>query len=130
MSIAITAATTAVCALLLAGLAARISLLRIRFKVALGDGGQPQLLRAIRAHGNTIEHVPIYLLTSLCYEAYAGPGHLLIALNSLFVVARLLLVWGLNQGTINRPRRFGATLTLVCELGLAVLLLWTVARAL
>ncbi|MDB5987528.1 MAG: putative rane protein [Nevskia sp.] len=130
MSIAVTAATTAVCALLLAGLAARISLLRIRLKVMLGDGGQPQLLRAIRAHGNTIEHVPIYLLTSLCYEAYAGANPLLVALDALFVVARLLLAWGLSRGSINLPRRLGATLTLGCELGLGGLLLWTVARAL
>ena len=35
---------------------------RLRFKVGAGDGGHPELARAIRAHGNLIEHAPLTLI--------------------------------------------------------------------
>lgn len=43
-------------------LSLRTSLERRRAKVSLGDGGDPGLQGAIRAHGNFIEYVPISLL--------------------------------------------------------------------
>jgi len=126
MNLVITAATTAVCAVLLAFLALRVSILRTKFKVALGDGGQPELLRAIRAHGNNIEHIPIFLLTSFGYEALAGSTTALALLDALFVIARILLALGLSRSAINRLRRAGAISTLLCELVLAGMLSWTV----
>jgi uncharacterized membrane protein YecN with MAPEG domain len=126
MNLVITAASIAVCAILLAVLALRVSILRTKFKVALGDGGRPELLRAIRAHGNNIEHIPIFLLTSLGYEALAGSTTTLALLDTLFVVARVLLALGLSRSAINLLRRVGAISTLFCELVLAGMLLWTV----
>lgn len=126
MNLVITAATTAVCAILVVGLALRVSILRTKYKIALGDGGRPELLHAIRAHGNNIEHIPIFLLTSLGYEALAGSTTTLLVLDALFVVARLLLALGLSHSAINALRRTGAIGTLFCELVLAGMLLWTV----
>ena len=36
--------------------------LRRKFKIGLGDGGNQQLLRAIRVHSNFAEYVPIALI--------------------------------------------------------------------
>jgi uncharacterized membrane protein YecN with MAPEG domain len=36
--------------------------LRRKFKIALGDGGNKQLLRAIRVHSNFAEYVPLALI--------------------------------------------------------------------
>ena len=42
-------------ALLLLALAARISRCRSHFKIDLGDGGHPELMRAVRGHGSAVE---------------------------------------------------------------------------
>lgn len=123
MLIPVTGFATAFCGLLLVLLAARISLLRTRLKVALGDGGHKDLGRAIRAHGNTAEHAPIFLLMSACYELQGGYFAALVTLVALFLLGRLLLVWGLYRASINSARRNGALLTYLPQLVLAALLM-------
>ena len=44
-------------ALLLLGLAARVSLLRSKLNVGTGHGNDPTLARAIRVHGNAVEWI-------------------------------------------------------------------------
>lgn len=46
----------AVLLLLVTLLAMNVSMLRMRHKVSLGDGGNKALTRAIRAHANALEH--------------------------------------------------------------------------
>ncbi|MDP3859433.1 MAG: MAPEG family protein [Stagnimonas sp.] len=128
MPIPVTGLATALCGLLLVALAARVSQLRMRHRVALGDGGNAELGRAIRAHGNTAEHAPIFLLMSACSELLAGPTWLLAALVALFLLGRLLLVWGLVRAPINSARRNGAALTYLSQLLLALLLLVQLVR--
>lgn len=123
MQIPVTAATAALCALLVIGLALRVSSLRVRYRIALGDGGNVELLRAIRAHANTIEYVPLFVLLSLCYELYAGANVFLIALDISFIVGRLSFAWGLSVAALHPARRLGALLSYLTTAALAVLLL-------
>ncbi len=127
MQIPVTGATTAVCALLIVFLGLRVSRLRLQHKIALGDGGNPELLRAIRVHANTVEFVPVFLLLSLCYELYAGASALLFGLDALFVVARLTFALGLSRRAVHSARKIGATLTYLSTALLALLLLAAVA---
>src|SRR5260221_11648043 len=60
----ITALYAGVLGILLVVISARISVLRAKFKVMFGDGGQDALMRAIRAQGNFIEYVPLALVRS------------------------------------------------------------------
>ena len=48
-------------ALFLIVLSARVGLNRLSRKIDLGDGGVPEMTRAIRAHGNYIEYAPAAL---------------------------------------------------------------------
>lgn len=127
MQIPVTAATTALCALLVVFLAMRVSRLRLRHGIALGDGGNGDLLRAIRAHANTVEFAPMFLLLSLCYELYAGASLLLILLDAGFVLGRLSFAWGLSQRAVHPARRLGAGLSYLTTLLLALLLAAAVA---
>ena len=52
----------ALLALLFVALSWRTIGLRRRYCVAVGDGGQPELLRAMRVHANFAEYVPLALL--------------------------------------------------------------------
>lgn len=65
VAIPATALAAAVLGLLVVVLAARVSVLRVRHKVSLGDGDNRELARAIRAHGNTVEFVPLFLIMLL-----------------------------------------------------------------
>lgn len=123
MQIPVTAAATAICALLVVFLGVRVSRLRIRHRVTLGDGGNAELLRAIRVHANTVEYVPMFLLLSLCYELYAGANWALLVLDAGFLLGRLAFVWGMSQADLHAGRRLGAMLSYLTTLLLALLLL-------
>lgn len=123
MQIPVTAACVALGGLLILALALRVSLLRFRHRIALGDGGNHELIRAIRAHANTIEFVPIFALLSLCYELYAGAGWVLTTLVALFLFARVSFAIGLSLAPVHPLRRVGAGLSYLCLLLLSLLLL-------
>jgi uncharacterized membrane protein YecN with MAPEG domain len=119
MAIPVTAALAAFCGLLLVGLAGRVSLLRVRHKVSFGDGGNPALMRAMRTHGNTAEHAPLFLLLALAWELARGSTPLLVAAAALFVLARLLYTAGVLGRGLHLLRMAGAMLTYVAQALLA-----------
>ncbi|MCX7059728.1 MAG: MAPEG family protein [Nevskia sp.] len=123
MQIPVTAACAAICGLLILILAFRVSLLRMRHRVAIGDGGVEALARAIRVHANTIEFVPIFLLLSLCYELYAGANVVLIGLDAVFVAARIAFAVGFSLAPLHPLRRVGAGLSYLTLLLASTLLL-------
>ena len=123
MSLPVSGFAAALCGLILVALAFRVSLLRMRHRVATGSGDIPALNRAIRAHANSIEQMPIFLVQCLCYEASAGSTRTLAALVALFLVGRLVFAWSYSRAPISLGRRFGAGVTYVTQLALGLLLL-------
>ena len=95
MAIPVSVTLAAFCGLLLVGLAVRVSMLRFRNKIAFGDGGNPALMRSVRAHANTAEHAPIFILLVLVHELVGGPTGFLAGVAGLFVLARVLFTAGL-----------------------------------
>jgi hypothetical protein len=129
MAIPVTAALAAFCGLLLVALASRVSALRFGLRIPFGDGGNPALMRAIRAHGNTAEHAPIFLLLALCWELARGTTSFLVAMAVLFAVARLLFAAGVLGRGLHLWRMAGAGGTYVAQLLLAAGLALVAARA-
>jgi uncharacterized protein len=119
MAIPVTAALAAFCGLLLVGLASRVSMLRFGHKIPFGDGGNPALMRAIRTHGNTAEHAPIFLLLALCWELTRGATGFLAAVAVLFVASRLLFTVGVLGRGLHLLRVTGAGGTYASQLLLA-----------
>jgi hypothetical protein len=72
MPVMITALYAAILALLLTALAINVTVNRAKLKVLLGDGGNPQMLRMARIHGNAAEYVPIAVLLMGLYELDGG----------------------------------------------------------
>jgi len=77
-------------------LAGRVGIRRTRFKIDLGDGGNPEMLRAIRVHGNFIEYVPLALVLMALIEANGTPTWTIHVLGAVLVVGRLLHAYGLS----------------------------------
>lgn len=80
---------------------------RAQFRVMIGRGS-PQMLAAIRAHGNFAEYVPLTLLLMALCEL-AGVGALWLHLGGvLLVVGRILHAIGIQiPRAPNMPRLFG-----------------------
>jgi len=97
--------------LLYAGLYVNVVRHRRGKRVSLGDGGDKDLLAAIRAHANFMEYVPLCLL--LIYICHVYYGYRTIAgLSVLLLVSRIAHAGGM-LGLIPQGRFLGALGTLV-----------------
>jgi uncharacterized membrane protein YecN with MAPEG domain len=114
--------------LLAAALTIQVGRVRTRKKIFLGDGGDPEMIAAIRAHGNLIELTPLILL--LIWLLHGPYGNRIIAvLAVILLIARLLHAGGM-LGYVKFGRVIGAvTTTLVLTIA-SVMLVVSGIRAL
>ncbi|MFE8071127.1 MAPEG family protein [Marinobacteraceae bacterium S3BR75-40.1] len=102
----------AIFGLVLVVLSFRVIRIRQHLAVAMGDGGNYRLRRAVRVHGNFTEYVPLTLL--LIYFAELAWQNALVAhaLCSLLLLARLFHAYGVSQVREDlRFRVFGLAVT-------------------
>ncbi len=69
-------------------LSARV--IAVRGRVSLGDGGDPVVLRRMRAHANFAEYVPLILLMMGFLELNHASPLMLHGIGAALVIARLL----------------------------------------
>jgi uncharacterized protein len=120
----ITSLYSAVLALIFCALSLRVLLLRGSSGVTLGDGGQAHLQRAVRAHGNFAEFVPLALLLLLLLELAGLPAVATHTYGTLLVLARSLHAYGVSQVNERlRWRILGKVVTITLVSGGAVWLL-------
>lgn len=101
-------------------LAYRVVAYRRSEGVSLGDDkGSKEMKRAVRAHANAIENVPLGLMLLLMLELNHLTPWLLNLLGAAFVVSRVLHAWGLSHKTGPSFGRFYGTL--VCWICLALM---------
>lgn len=98
-----------------------VSRQRRRCQVSLGDGDQPPLRAAMRAHGNFAEYVPLALLLLALDEAAGVAAPWLHAVGGMLLVGRLLHPFGLALPAPNLPRVLGILLTWLALLLAALL---------
>ena len=95
---------------------------------SLGDGGDQDLLRRIRGHGNFAEYVPLLLLMIAMLEFNHLPVYLLHALGITLLIARLLHGYALSFTESFKFGRFwGTALTFLLLLVCGVLSLYQAA---
>lgn len=108
-------------ALLLLGIVVPIVRRRISQRVGIGTGGDKQLARAIRVHGNFIEYVPMALLMLLLLELSGLAATWLWTFGGVLLAARILHAYGLSRSAGTSPGRgLGAALTFVVIAVMAV----------
>lgn len=110
--------------LLVLALSARVIWLRNARQVALGDGGLPELARAIRAHANAVEYLPLGLLLLLVIELDGARAAAVHLAGITLLVGRGLHAWGLSRRSgRSLGRVIGIVLTWMVMLAMALLLL-------
>lgn len=102
----------ALLALLYVVLSVRTLQLRRRLRIAIGDAGSTEMLRAMRVHSNFAEYVPLSLLLVYFTELSDAPSVLVHALGVCLLVGRLSHAFGVSQPKENfKFRVFGMALT-------------------
>ncbi len=95
--------------LLAVGLTIHVGRMRTKKRILLGDGGDPELTAAIRAHGNLLELTPLALV--LLWMMHAPTGHRMADILAIvLVVARFLHAGGM-LGLVPYGRPAGAVAT-------------------
>ena len=121
----ITGLYAALAALLIVLLALRVILRRKAAGIGIGDGGDHELAKRVRAHANAVEYLPIGLLLLLVLELDQTEPVLVHAFGITLVVGRMLHAFGLSKTSrISIGRALGIVLSLLAITAMAVLLLW------
>ena len=125
----ITALYAGLIGLLLIAVAIPISRLRHSRKVGLGDGGDKELARAIRVHGNLVEWGVPAIVLLLVAELTRAPILLLHVCGIALVVGRVMHALGLSRRSGTSVGRFlGTALTWLVLLALALWNVWAFIR--
>ena len=120
----ITALYAGLLSLVFLGLTLQVARARGRSKVSFGTGGDRMLERAVRAHANYSEFVPLALVLLALAEALGMSGWALHLLGLLLVAARVAHGIGISrEPDIAALRGLGAGLTLLVILLAGVSLL-------
>jgi uncharacterized protein len=127
MILTTTLCAAAAAAILNIWLGIRIGQLRTSLKISIGDGGNEQLVRRMRAQANFIENAPLVLILIGAIEL-ARPGDtILMSIAAIFTVGRVLHGLGMDGGSLALGRMIGTISTLLIQLALAI---WAVKIAL
>lgn len=119
MTLPITLTIAAAAALINIWLGARVSQLRIRHKVSIGDAGNDRVACRMRAHANFIEYTPFFLILLGLIELARGSQEWLWAVAILFILARLAHPFGMDRPAPNPLRMGGTMVTWAVLIGLA-----------
>lgn len=95
---------------------------RIGNRLAFGDGGNPDMIRRIRAHGNFAEYVPFALLLIFLVDQSQFQPLIVHLLGIVLVIARILHVAGIYK-EIFRLRVTGMVLTMLVFIVASIILL-------
>ena len=107
-----TPAYAAILGLLFVALSVRTLRLRRNLRIAVGDGGNARMLRAMRVHSNFAEYIPFALLLVYLSETRGANRLLMHVLCLALVIGRLSHSNGVSQ--LNEDYRFrvaGLTMT-------------------
>lgn len=89
---------------------------RFKYRIGLGDGGNPDMIQRIRMHGNFVETVPFALLLLFLVEISNFSYALIHILGVALFVGRVLHALGLHRtpySSIGRTGGMVLTLTMV-----------------
>jgi uncharacterized protein len=107
---------------ILLALIALVIAYRLQHKVVIGDGGHPSLIRAIRAHGNATEVMPVVLIGLLGLASVGTSALIIHAIGIALTLGRALHAYGLsNDEGPSFGRMVGMLLSMGALLGTGIL---------
>ncbi|EGD58980.1 membrane-associated proteins in eicosanoid and glutathione metabolism (MAPEG) [Novosphingobium nitrogenifigens DSM 19370] len=127
MYLPITLTAAAAAAFINLWLTLRVGMVRTTRKISIGDGGDEELIRRMRAQANFIENTPIVLILIAAIEASRPASGWLAGVALVYTLGRVAHGIGMDGGPLKGGRPLGTLITMATLLGLAV---WAVTIAL
>jgi uncharacterized protein len=121
----------AILGLLFVFLSVRTLKMRRSLRIAIGDAGNQQMLRAMRVHANCAEYAPISLLLIYLLESQGAYKALIHVLCLCLLAGRFSHAFGVSQTNENyKFRVFGTGMTFTAIIGSAIGLFFLYAKQL
>lgn len=108
-------------------LSVRIIRLRQTLRLPIGDAGNIELIRIVRAQSNFAEYVPLALLLLVFLEHANAPTLLIHALCLLLLIGRTVHAYGISQINENITFRVTGMMMTLSTIALTCLSLLTIA---
>ena len=110
-------------------LALNVSRFRRPKRIGIGDGGDRDVMTAMRVHGNYVENVPFALAVLIMLPLLSAPVWAVHLVGLGMVAARILHAVGLSRSQgASFGRLFGILINWVVLLSSAILLIWLAWR--
>ncbi len=122
--LSVTLATAGALSLIYMVLMLRIVRMRFKHGVSLGDGGNSELQKRIRAHANFAEYVPLLLILMALLELGGFSKTILMWSGVALVVLRIAHVIGIHRTAPNPFRVVGTVGTFTLIILLSAIGLW------
>lgn len=116
----VTLAAAAAAAVLNIWLGIRIGALRTTLQISVGDGGSERLQRRMRAQLNYVENTAFVLILIAAIELSGKGSWWLAYVAAVYFLARVAHGFGMDGGKAEVGRLVGTIVTLLTQLGLAV----------
>ncbi|MDD3799053.1 MAG: MAPEG family protein [Novosphingobium sp.] len=98
----------------------RCGAVRMSARIINGDGGNPLMMKRMRAHSNFIESTPLVLILTGAIELAGKGGLWLPIVVGLFLLTRVAHAIGMESDTGNAFRAIGASTSGLVMIGLAI----------
>ena len=116
----VTLCAAAAAAIINIWLATRIGRLRVAQKISIGDDAGGPLTARMRAQLNFVENTAFVLILIAAIELAGGGGEWLAWVSGFYLLARVAHGVGMDGGALARGRMVGVIVTMLTQLGLAI----------
>ncbi|MFM7349797.1 MAG: MAPEG family protein [Erythrobacter sp.] len=121
----VTLAAAAAAAVLNLWLGIRIGALRNALQISVGDGGSEALQRRMRAQLNYVENTGFVLVLIAAIELAGTGGQWLAYVAAAYFIGRIAHGFGMDGGKAQVGRMIGTLVTMLVQLGLAIVAVLT-----
>ena len=126
----VTLTSAAAAAILNIWLSLRVGAVRQALSISVGDGGNESLQRRMRAQLNFVENTAFVLILIAAIELSGSGDPWLPFVAALYILGRVLHGFGMDGGNFGWGRGVGTVVTLLTQLGLAVVAALVAAKVL
>lgn len=116
----VTLAAASAAAVLNIWLSIRIGALRNALQVSVGDGGKESLQRRMRAQLNYVENTAFVLILIAAIELAGAGSWWLSLVAAAYILGRIAHGFGMDGGKWSLGRTIGTVVTMLVQIGLAI----------
>ncbi|WP_417611605.1 MAPEG family protein [Parasphingorhabdus sp.] len=126
MTLPVTALAAAICALLLIFMKFKVIGQRVRTETMFGAGEDAKMKMVRGTHANLAENAPIALILMALLEMTSAHHWTLTGLAGLFLIARVLHIYGMYQHHGNGSVRFRQAGVIGTTISIVAMALWVI----